>query len=115
MIEKYLVTATAQGLANQAVESHVVLNLIAHINQLRVDVKRLQAEKESNVGLLSDLADMVSQHCTDNRDGTISTGGLSANEDAIVRLVGLGILEKISERPTRYKWSPPEDDAEGTL
>lgn len=71
--------------------------------QALAEVRRLQ---ELNAGLISDLADMVNQHCTDNRDGFIYDFALSANEDAIDRLVDLQVLRKCPGHLIRYEWGP---------
>lgn len=65
------------------------------------------ALREENVKLREALVDMVNQHCTDHT-GLMSTGALSANEDAINLLEAMGLIKQVSERPRRYRWVKQE-------
>jgi hypothetical protein len=52
------------------------------------------------------LVDMVRQHCYEHEDGTIDSGGLSTDAEAIELLADLGRLEIISgkNRMLTAKW-----------
>lgn len=57
-----------------------------------------------NAKLREALCSMVAEHCAWDEGGMMSTGALSANEDAINLLEAMGLVVQMVGHPRRYGW-----------